>query len=69
VDLPPPPSLPNTPAEEAVAPNKAGPVITLIGGVLVAVGSLMPWATVTHAFGTLNVNARKGTGESRLWSG
>jgi hypothetical protein len=66
VDLPPPPSLPNTPAEEAVAPNKAGPVITLIGGVLVAVGSLMPWATVTHAFGTLTVNGTEGDGRITL---
>lgn len=62
-----PPYLPRPPAERAnEAPNKAGPAIALVGGALVAIGSLMPWATITHVFGTVNLNGTEGDGKITL---
>jgi hypothetical protein len=37
-------------------------ILTMVGGALVGVGSLLPWATVSSAFGSISVNGIEGDG-------
>lgn len=37
-------------------------ILTMIGGILVAAGSLLPWATISSGFGVLSVNGIEGDG-------
>jgi hypothetical protein len=61
--LPPPPrgEVPQSPKPET--PKRDEPaILALVGGAGVAVGSIMPWATVTIVFGTINIPGTQGDG-------
>ena len=64
VNVPPAPPPPPQPA--AAGSSKAGPAISLVGGALVSVGSLMPWASIATVFGTVNLNGTEGDGKITL---
>ncbi len=55
---PPPPSA--TPGSQGPTPNRTGPVLSLIGGGLVLLGSFLTWATVTVGIGSLGVSGTVG---------
>ena len=43
-----------------------GPILGLLGAAMVLVGSLMPWATVTTAFGSITASGTDGDGQMTL---
>lgn len=49
------------PVEGAV--SRTGPVISLVGAALVVLGALMPWATLSTAFGSVSIPGTEGDGE------
>lgn len=42
--------------------NRTGPILELVGGAVVVLGSLLPWASVTTVFGTASVPGTEGDG-------
>ncbi len=42
--------------------NKTGPVLELLGGGVVVLGSVLPWASLTTIFGTASVPGTEGDG-------
>jgi hypothetical protein len=64
--LPPPPPPSTTPGSRGPAPNRTGPIVSLIGGGLVLLGSFLPWATVKTAVlsspASLSVSGTDGDG-------
>ena len=46
-----------------------GPTLSLIGGGLVILGSFLPWATVTSAFGSVSKSGTDGDGQITLIAG
>jgi hypothetical protein len=63
---PPPPQRREPVEPVSTAPSKAGPIVMLVGGGLVLLGSFLPWATVTTAFGTISVAGTNGDGTITL---
>ena len=43
-----------------------GPTVTIAGAALIAVGSLLPWASVSSAFGTVSFAGTQGDGRITL---
>jgi hypothetical protein len=66
---PPPPPRRDLVGPVEVAPSKAGPIVMLVGGGLVLIGSFLPWATVTTVFGTISVAGTNGDGKITLGVG
>lgn len=58
-------------AAEVTSASSAGSMFTagLVGAIAVVVGALLPWATVSTAFGTLSVNGTDGDGVLTLGGG
>lgn len=56
---------------EAKLASPAGPMFTagLVSAAVVVVGALLPWATVSTAFGTVSVNGTEGDGVLTLGGG
>jgi hypothetical protein len=46
--------------------NRTGPIVALIGGALVLVGSFLPWATVASGFGSASLSGTEGDGKITL---
>jgi hypothetical protein len=49
--------------------NRTGPIISLIGGALLLIGSLMEWATVSTDVGTISIASTDADGEIMLFCG
>ena len=54
--------------QEAVQPaggtvNRIGPILSLVGGAALILGTLMAWATVSTASGTVSISSTEGDGE------
>ena len=43
--------------------SRTGPIIALVGGALMILGALMPWATLSTAFGSVSIPGTEGDGE------
>ena len=46
--------------------NRQPAILTMVGGILVAAGSLLPWATVSSGFGSISLNGIEGDGKFTL---
>jgi hypothetical protein len=41
---------------------KTGPALTALGGLLLVIGSMLPWVTANHVFGSMSVSGTEGDG-------
>ena len=62
-DTPPPPTQPQAqPQAQAERPARTGPALAVAGAAAVIIGSLIPWATLTHVFGSASLSGIEGDG-------
>ena len=69
VVVPPMPPVRDSASSAATNVKSIGPILGLIGGGLVLLGSFMPWASIMSGFGNISVAGTEGDGKITLFLG